>query len=198
MPTIRDVHGNPWDYDGPNGEAKHSLKIDPAWKDPTTGYIAVAVGFREMIRESRHIVTLDGSVSAGEDLQIGWWFPTVAEGKPALPITANPAYHKAVLWSMQTGIGGIAIDGQTGPDGPPYRMWVNGTLNGKRITSETVHIGAVDDHVTLGVVWELRWVGAAPVIPPSTGGDAKSHLAAAISAISQQTLIARDALLRLT
>lgn len=175
------------------GPAKHRLTVEGAPQVDGAGWIARAVGFQETTRVTRHIVRKDGAVVGDPTMKVAWWYPSVKEDRGYIPGSHQPKYPFAVQFSLPAVATGIQLDAQTGPDGPAYRMWVEGSYQGKKITSEVVALGAIDNHVTLDVEWELVPVGGTtpPVTPPPFNGTIAEHLDAATAHIAEARKLVR-------
>lgn len=179
------IDGNDETTTGPD---KHRLIVEAEPPVQGAGWIARAVGFQETTRVTRHIVRKDGVVVGEPTVKIAWWYPTVKDDRGYVPGTHQPRYRFAVLHSLPLAATGIQLDAQTGPDGPAYRMWVEGTYQGKKIASEVVALGAIDNHVTLDVEWELVPVGGStppPPPPPAYNATIREHLQTAQAHINE-------------
>ena len=170
--VYKDIDGNP--FDDTQFPGKHSLIIDPPFLLPDAGWIARAKGFYETVRSSMHYLELksESTQILDENLGIVWWFNTVTD-RPLLPDTYNTnrfnnkSLKKAVVFPLFVAQNGIQIDAQTGDGGAAYLMWVHGIFRGKKVMSEAVHIGAISEHVTLSVHWEIEPINGTVETPPT-------------------------------
>lgn len=177
------------------GPSKHRLVIETEPNMPAAGWIARAVGFQETTRVTRHVVRHDGVDVGAPTMKVAWWYPSVKEDRNYLPGTSQRKYPFAVLLDLALVRTGVQLDAQNGPDGPSYRMWVEGVYQGKPIASEVVALGVIDNHITLDVEWALEQVGGVtppPVVPPPFGGT----IAEELTKIEQATYNIRQLLVR--
>lgn len=137
--------------------AKHGLKVFDAWNDPSAPWLARPVSFNENVRVTQHNILWDGLQVGDQGLRVMWFYRTVKEDRGYLPGTNNPLIDPpfAVGFDISTAETGIQIDAQTGAGGPAYRIWIEGSFRKGKVTSYTVTSGAVDDHITTDVVWEI-------------------------------------------
>lgn len=167
---------------------KHKLKVDGRWLDPTAKWLAVPISFNENVRTTEHNLTFEDLQVSNASLRLMWWYPSIKEDLNYIPGNDNPNYDYSVSIDISTAEKGIQLDAKTGTDGPPYHMWWEGFFRGEKIVSETVHLGTVETHVTLDVVWAIipnpDYVGSGgqsstPVTPipaPTTPSTAKEKL----------------------
>lgn len=203
--TFKDINGAP--FDGAQFIPKHSLIIDPPFLLPDAGWIARATGFYEMARSTRHTVSYNDMQINSRDMGIAWWFESVDDRDP-LPTSynsntaKNKSLSRTVIFDLASASAGIQIDAQTVNSDPGYIMWVHGIFQGKKIMSEAVHIGAISNHTTLGVHWDLEAVSGSnpnplpnPVPNPTpVGTDLKTRVATEMSLIEQSTYRIRNIL----
>ena len=177
------------------GPQKHRLLVEGAPFVAGAGWIARAVGFQESERSTSHVVYHEGHMAGAPTLKLAWWYRTIAEEREKLSATSQPNYPLAVLWGIQRALLGIPMPNQTGPDGPPHRFWIEGTYKGKKVASEVVHLGAVDNHISLDVEWELVSMdGPTPPVNPPNPPPFNGTIAEELSKIEQATFAIRQLL----
>lgn len=185
----------------PTSEVTDVFQIQPNLAGPADStYEATVIGGREYrLNLTPVVIGPDGDL-------IGWPTVQVAHANPApserkRDFGSGQAEH---FTTTEAGTNGIQLGGgsKIGGGGPVDEVWVHGTMpDGGKIRSQRVKVGLYSSDIVLSPVFQIVKRGStpptAPPIATPTSSDAKANLAAAISNISQETLKARDALLRI-
>lgn len=187
----------------PETEVAGVFQIQPNMAGPAdAAYVATIVGGREYrLNLTPVVIDVNGALVGWPAVQIAHANPAISSGERARDFGAGKAEHTTATESgtngLQLGGGSKILEG----GGPVDEVWVWGTMpDGGRIRSQRVKVGLYSSDIVMSPVFQITRVSGSVPSPtplPNVPSDAKNDLAAAISAISQETLKARDALMRL-
>jgi hypothetical protein len=187
----------------PESEVAGVFQIGAQWAGPATAqYVASIIGGREYrLNLTTVVLGVDGDLIAWPGVQVAHANPAIVNGERARDFGAGKAEHFTTTESgtngAQLGGGSKILEG----GGPVDEVWVWGSMpDGGKIRSQRVKVGLYSSDIVMSPIFQIARVGGVtpPVNPPQPGtGDAKGDLLMAISNISQETLKARDALIRL-
>lgn len=181
----------------------HGPPVEAAEVKPGALYVAEIAGWREGKGDfsiAVRVIDENNNPIVNPDWQIAIWWPDAdKEGNRPAP-TSSRKYPVASLYALEEMLAGIEYrspQGYVNNEGGPYVVW----LDGPDVESPMWRMGWAGNHFYTGPYLRVRKKGGStptPPTPPAPGsGDAKGDLLSAISNISQETLRARDALLRL-